>query len=133
VHQGHNRQPLRASAIVQSRWSGAGRRGIPDDLAVIDPCDVASTSSRGSSHSSSGSSRSLAYWGAFTALRHLENSWASTEKDKLALDRFLVVEEKPQRTRNTDKTATYFANVGDAIRALREDIPLLFEKDLNCK
>jgi len=29
--------------------------------------------------------------------------------------------------------ADYYANVGDAIRTLREDIPLLFNKDLNCE
>ena len=131
LHKGHTRQMSRASAIVQSRLPVAGRRWIPDDLAVLDPCEVASTSSRGSSSSSS--RQSLSDWGAFTQLRHLENSWARTEEDKLAQDRFLVVDEKPQRTRNTDKTATYFANLGDAIRALREDIPFLFEKDLNCK
>lgn len=27
----------------------------------------------------------------------------------------------------------FFANVGDAIRTLREDYPLLFVKDLNCE
>lgn len=45
---------------------------------------------------------------------------------------FLVqLEDKPQRTKNQEKTPDYFANVGDAIRTLREDIPSLFEKDLN--
>jgi hypothetical protein len=34
-----------------------------------------------------------------------------------------------QRERSPD----YYANVGDAIRTLREDIPLLFERDLNCE
>jgi hypothetical protein len=34
-----------------------------------------------------------------------------------------------QRERSPD----YYANVGDAIRTLREDIPLLFERELNCE
>ena len=31
------------------------------------------------------------------------------------------------------RSPDYFANVGDAIRTLREDIPKLFDKDLNCE
>lgn len=46
---------------------------------------------------------------------------------------FVSLEEKPQRTRNQERTPDYFANVGDAIRTLREDIPSLFEQELNCK
>lgn len=41
----------------------------------------------------------------------------------------LQVDEPPQR--NQQKHQDYYANVGDAIRTLREDIPLLFVKDLN--
>jgi hypothetical protein len=40
-------------------------------------------------------------------------------------------EEKPPLS--AEKSSDYYANVGDVIRALREDIPLLFQKDLNCK
>eukprot|EP00195_Chlamydomonas_chlamydogama_P005006 CAMPEP_0202904860 /NCGR_PEP_ID=MMETSP1392-20130828/31471_1 /ASSEMBLY_ACC=CAM_ASM_000868 /TAXON_ID=225041 /ORGANISM="Chlamydomonas chlamydogama, Strain SAG 11-48b" /LENGTH=259 /DNA_ID=CAMNT_0049592705 /DNA_START=341 /DNA_END=1120 /DNA_ORIENTATION=- len=43
----------------------------------------------------------------------------------------VTVDDKPQRTKNQEKTGDYFANVGDAIRTLREDIPELFERDLN--
>lgn len=43
----------------------------------------------------------------------------------------LQVDEPPQR--NQQKHEDYYANVGDAIRTLREDIPLLFVKDLNCE
>ena len=32
-----------------------------------------------------------------------------------------------------DKDPDFYANVGSAIRTLREDIPLLFQKDLDCK
>lgn len=32
-----------------------------------------------------------------------------------------------------DEEKDFFANVGDAIRTLREDYPLLFVKDLNCE
>ena len=31
------------------------------------------------------------------------------------------------------KKDDYYANMGDAIRTLREDIPQMFRKDLNCK
>ena len=31
-----------------------------------------------------------------------------------------------------DKDPDFYANVGSAVRTLREDIPLLFQKDLNC-
>ncbi|KAJ9519921.1 hypothetical protein QJQ45_014646 [Haematococcus lacustris] len=39
--------------------------------------------------------------------------------------------ERPQQNRNQQRTADYFANVGDAIRTLRQDIPELFHTDLN--
>ncbi len=43
-------------------------------------------------------------------------------------------EEKPsQREKNQDRSPDYFANVGDAIRTLREDIPLLFEREISCE
>jgi hypothetical protein len=47
----------------------------------------------------------------------------------------LQTEELPpkHKNRNTERTPDYFANVGDAIRTLREEIPLLFQRDLNCK
>lgn len=37
--------------------------------------------------------------------------------------------EKPNKVKSPD----YYANVGDAIRALREDIPHLFERELDCE
>lgn len=47
----------------------------------------------------------------------------------------LQVETPPksptQRKKHVEKSSDYFANVGDAIRTLREDIPMLFQKDLN--
>lgn len=43
----------------------------------------------------------------------------------------VTTEEKPQRTRNQERSPDYFANVGDAIRTLREDIPELFQRELN--
>jgi hypothetical protein len=46
---------------------------------------------------------------------------------------FLVsVDEKPP-TKNQEKCPDYYANVGDAIRTLREDVPALFERELNCE
>lgn len=49
---------------------------------------------------------------------------------------FLVsVDDKPKTTPPTkgpgEKSPDYYANVGDAIRTLREDVPRLFEQDLN--
>jgi len=51
---------------------------------------------------------------------------------------FLVsVDDKPKTTPPTkgpgEKSPDYYANVGDAIRTLREDVPRLFEQDLNCE
>eukprot|EP00775_Hariotina_reticulata_P003636 gene3636-3897_t len=44
---------------------------------------------------------------------------------------FLVsVDDKPKNA-TKEKSSDYYANVGDAIRTLREDIPLLFERELN--
>lgn len=51
-------------------------------------------------------------------------AWASST--------FMVtLDDKPQQKSNQEKTPDYFANVGDAIRNLRDDIPLLFQRDLN--
>jgi hypothetical protein len=51
---------------------------------------------------------------------------------------FLVsVDDKPKTTPPTkgpgEKSPDYYANVGDAIRTLRDDIPDLFTQDLNCE
>ena len=47
---------------------------------------------------------------------------------------FLVsLDDKPPKSKSQEKSPDYYANVGDAIRTLREDIPKLFEDDLNCK
>lgn len=47
-----------------------------------------------------------------------------------------VDEEQPPRTTrepdSNEKCPDYYANVGDAIRTLREDVPALFERELNC-
>jgi hypothetical protein len=40
---------------------------------------------------------------------------------------------EPPQQKDKQKRADYYANVGDAIRALRDDIPLLFSKELNCE
>ena len=46
---------------------------------------------------------------------------------------FLQTEEKPKQRDIKEKKPEYFANVGDAIRTLRDDIPDLFTKDLHCE
>eukprot|EP00798_Chlamydomonas_sp_ICE-L_P022429 gene22429-29541_t len=65
-----------------------------------------------------------------SCLRHLENSWAGSSTGRSPWALHVSVDEKPQRTRNNDKDS-FFANVGDCIRSLREDIPSLFERELN--
>ena len=42
------------------------------------------------------------------------------------------VDERQQQDEE-QRRRDFYANVGDAIRTLREDIPLLFHKDLNCE
>jgi hypothetical protein len=46
---------------------------------------------------------------------------------------FQVQTNEPSSPPGNEKQADYYANVGDAIRTLRDDIPALFVKDLNCK
>jgi hypothetical protein len=46
---------------------------------------------------------------------------------------FAVQLNEPPQQRDKQKHADYYANVGDAIRTLRDDIPLLFAKELNCE
>lgn len=41
------------------------------------------------------------------------------------------LDDKPPKSKSQEKSPDYYANVGDAIRTLREDIPKLFEDDLN--
>jgi hypothetical protein len=41
------------------------------------------------------------------------------------------LEEKPPAFK--ERTPDFYANVGDAIRTLRDDVPLLFERELNCE
>eukprot|EP00877_Chromochloris_zofingiensis_P015223 jgi/Chrzof1/9955/Cz04g21290.t1 len=43
----------------------------------------------------------------------------------------ITVDDKPPRQKNKEKCPDYYANVGDAIRTLRDDIPHLFDEELN--
>jgi hypothetical protein len=64
------------------------------------------------------------------------NLWGSLASANLAAYVFSVdLQQKPKESpsRYDEKSPDYYANVGDAIRTLREDIPLLFAKDLNCE
>lgn len=65
----------------------------------------------------------------------LERLYASEEQPAtswLSAPMMVTLDERPQVKRNQDRSPDYFANVGDAIRTLREDYPSLFYKDLNC-
>lgn len=56
-------------------------------------------------------------------------------RDTLSMGNVLLVqlEDRPKEGKQDKRNPDYFANVGDAIRTLREDIPLLFQQDLNCE
>ena len=54
---------------------------------------------------------------------NLENNKHST---------FHIQVNEPPAPPGKQKHPDYYANVGDAIRTLREDIPQLFVKDLTC-
>jgi hypothetical protein len=58
---------------------------------------------------------------------------AALETPVLRSTGFQVQTNEPSSPPGNEKQADYYANVGDAIRTLREDIPALFVKDLNCK
>lgn len=71
---------------------------------------------------------------SFSSSRHGHGGRGSMDTSLFGPGTFLVtLEDKPQRTKNQEKTSDYFANLGDAIRTLRDDIPSLFERDLNCE
>lgn len=81
------------------------------------------------------STSSLADFGARVALERLY-TWNALEDASSGAPHgafFVTVDDRPQRTRNQGRSEDYFANVGDAIRCLREDIPMLFQRELNCK
>lgn len=51
---------------------------------------------------------------------------------KAAVEKFEVqLNEPPKKQETNEKSPDFYANLGDAIRTLREDLPLLFVKDLN--
>ncbi|GLI62674.1 hypothetical protein VaNZ11_005350 [Volvox africanus] len=130
---------LRGSNLPQGRpgvAGGAGVRGVvsalkqqpgelrgeplPQRLASkYEPCEP--------------STSSLADFGARVTLERLY-LWNAVDSALGGMPHgtFLVtVDDRPQRTRNQDRSEDYFANVGDAIRCLREDIPMLFQRELN--
>ncbi|GLC46074.1 hypothetical protein PLESTM_001822600 [Pleodorina starrii] len=79
------------------------------------------------------STSSLADFGARVTLERLY-SWNALDGAPGGVPHgtFLVtVDDRPQRTRNQGRSEDYFANVGDSIRCLREDIPMLFQRELN--
>lgn len=77
-------------------------------------------------------------WAGASAISSLERLYQLSGVGSSPLDDglqswpvFLVsVDEKPP-TKNQEKCPDYYANVGDAIRTLRDDVPALFERELN--
>jgi hypothetical protein len=65
--------------------------------------------------------------------RHLWEAAPGALGSAPLLPAYLAVslEEKPPAYK--ERAPDFYANVGDAIRTLRDDIPLLFERELNCE
>jgi len=87
-----------------------------------------------------GGSTSLSSWAARVTLERMymlsqESNLQHCIGEQLDSNAFAVTTEDkqttPQRNRNQERSPDYFAQVGDAIRTLREDIPSLFDKELN--
>ncbi|GAB4814274.1 hypothetical protein N2152v2_001320 [Parachlorella kessleri] len=118
-------------------------------LPAVDYVSSSGTPSSSSSSSSSGGQLlsfeqwQLAYCGGggsqplvplqlYTApLAFLEHGEGLQRRPWQELSHFRVQLGEPQPPQQQDKHKDYYANVGDCIRTLREDIPLLFSKDLN--
>lgn len=66
-------------------------------------------------------------------VHHQLNSPETQQLDLLYLQAQDQKNPLSQRLKNQERQPDFYANVGDAIRTLREDIPLLFQKDLNCE
>lgn len=130
----------RCSAVAQRPRRGAVRTSTAYNHSLEEREPEASTSSP--------SLPSAADMGMRVNLARLERSFSSSrhghggrsgsmdhmDTNLFGPGAFLVtLEDKPQRTKNQEKTGDYFANLGDAIRTLRDDIPSLFERDLNCE
>lgn len=119
-----------ASTLESLSVAGSSNEG---SAQRVDPSTACSTSS---------SSSSWPYRMAFERLYQLSpvlgSSQDSFSEQLWSRGLFLVsVDDKPKTTPPTkgpgEKSPDYYANVGDAIRTLREDIPLLFKQDLNCE
>jgi hypothetical protein len=127
------RMASRMSAATLESLSVADRSN-EGSAQLVDPCSSCSTSS---SSSSSWSYR-MAYERLYQLSPVLSNAQDSISEQLWSNGLFLVsLDDKPKTTPPTkgsgEKSPDYYANVGDAIRTLREDIPRLFEQDLNCE
>lgn len=47
--------------------------------------------------------------------------------------RYAVTTDEKPKAKSNERSPDFYANLGDVIRTLREDIPELFERELNCK
>ena len=134
--RGHAERMVNCPAVAQrpvGKWSLAS---IRPDPARHKGADEVSTSAP---------SLAAAEFGTKITLQRLERSLEQNKLGGSASDFVWLpdvsmmasaTEEKPTPTRTKaeeDKKSDYFANVGDAIRTLRDDIPSLFERDLNCE
>jgi hypothetical protein len=135
--QTHRKAPCR----LASRTAAATLESISISESSNEGCRQPADPSTACSTSSSGSS-SWSYRMAMERLYQLSPVLGSTQEsisEQLwSHGLFLVsVDDKPKTTPPTkgpgEKSSDYYANVGDAIRTLREDIPLLFRQDLNCE
>lgn len=127
------RMASRTSAATLESLSVADRSN-EGSAQPVDPCSSCSTSS---SSSSSWSYR-MAYERLYQLSPVLSSAQDSFTEQLWSNGLFLVsVDDKPKTTPPTngsgEKSPDYYANVGDAIRTLREDIPSMFQQDLNCE
>lgn len=131
--RGHAERIIHCPAVAQrpvGKWSLASFR--PDPARHTGADEV----------STSAPNLAAADFGTKITLQRLERSLEQSRLGESAPDFVWLpdismmasaTEEKPTRTKSEDKKSDYFANVGDAIRTLRDDVPSLFERDLNCE
>lgn len=64
--------------------------------------------------------------------QHLSGRISKTEKRLLDLVFTVQLSGPPGPPKSKDKKEDFYANVGDAIRTLREDVPTCLKDDINC-
>lgn len=132
----------KGSRLLVPRYQVADRTSECSQLGNEDACSISSGSRQTSPlHGSNGGD--VATRLALERLYLSPLDWSrgfflvTMDGEPSAGDLALATQQQQQQQRTPpdqrEKSPDYYANVGDAIRTLREDIPLLFERELNCK